>query len=90
MTVRRTPPGWYGTITAEEPMVCTTLSAGGNWIRNFSSGGQAKREVRPSNGGRDALEQPFADGAFEVALCQQGLQFFPMQRDGDQTSLRRN
>jgi ubiquinone/menaquinone biosynthesis C-methylase UbiE len=25
----------------------------------------------------DALEQPFANGAFEVALCQQGLQFFP-------------
>jgi ubiquinone/menaquinone biosynthesis C-methylase UbiE len=25
----------------------------------------------------DALEQPFADGAFEVVLCQQGLQFFP-------------
>ena len=25
----------------------------------------------------DALEQPFTDGAFEVVLCQQGLQFFP-------------
>jgi ubiquinone/menaquinone biosynthesis C-methylase UbiE len=25
----------------------------------------------------DALDQPFTDGAFEVVLCQQGLQFFP-------------
>jgi len=25
----------------------------------------------------DALDEPFTDGAFEVVLCQQGLQFFP-------------
>jgi ubiquinone/menaquinone biosynthesis C-methylase UbiE len=30
----------------------------------------------------DAMEQPFTDGAFEVVLCQQGLQFFPEKPRG--------
>ena len=39
----------------------------------------AAAEVRPAIDWRagDAADLPFPDGAFEVVLCQQGLQFFP-------------
>jgi ubiquinone/menaquinone biosynthesis C-methylase UbiE len=41
--------------------------------------GEAAADVRPPIDWRavDAADLPFADGAFDIVFCQQGLQFFP-------------